>query len=170
MKNFIYILFGLIILTGCETAPCECEEKSNGFVERTGQAIMLGSDASVEVVKNIDNAWRARDYETLKSLVADDAKLHHDDGRVSTGGEEFIAAIESDYNETIAEGNEWDWVMNFAFAVKVSESENEEWNDDGEWVSARFTTASDEVYEELYYIVDGKLSLLGSAKRGLYTE
>ena len=83
MKNFIYILFGLIILTGCETAPCECEEKSNGFVERTGQAIMLGSDASVEVVKNIDNAWRARDYETLKSLVADDAKLHHDDGRVS---------------------------------------------------------------------------------------
>ena len=170
MKNFIYILFGTIILTGCETAPCECEEKSNGFVERTGQAIMLGSDASVEVVKNIDNAWRARDYETLKSLVADDAKLFHDDGRVSTGGDEFVAAIESDYNETIAEGNEWDWVMNFAFAVKVSESENEEWNDDGEWVSARFTTASDEIYEEWYYIVDGKLSWWGSAKRGLYTE
>ena len=70
----------------------------------------------------------------------------------------------------VAEGKEWDWVMNFAFAVKVSESENEEWNDDGEWVSARFTTASDEIYEEWYYIVDGKLSWWGSAKRGLYTE
>ena len=52
-----------------------------------------------------------------------------------------------------------------------SESENEEqWNDDGEWVSARFTTAADEVYEEWYYIVDGKLSWYGSAKRGLYSE
>ena len=61
--------------------------------------------------------------------------------------------------------------MNFGFSVKVSESENEEqWNDDGEWVSARFTTAADEVYEEWYYIVDGKLSWWGSAKRGLYTE
>ena len=91
MKNLIYLLFGLIIITGCETAPCDCEEKSNGFVERTGQAIMLGSDASVEVVKNIDNAWRSRDYETLKSLVADDAKLFHDDGRVSTGGDESVS-------------------------------------------------------------------------------
>ena len=171
MKNYIYLLFGLIILVGCETTPCECEEKSNGFVERSGQTIMLGSDSSVDVVKQIDNAWKSRDYETLKSLVADDAKLYHDDGRVSTGGDEFVAAIESDYTEMVAEGKEWDWVMNFAFAVKVSESDDpEEFNDDGEWVSARFTTASDEIYEEWYYIVDGKLSWWGSAKRGLYTE
>ena len=94
MKNYIYLLFGLIILVGCETTPCESEEKSNGFVERSGQTIMLGSDASVDVVKQIDNAWKSRDYETLKSLVADDAKLYHDDGRVSTGGDEFVAAIE----------------------------------------------------------------------------
>ena len=59
----------------CIRDSCECEEKSNGFVERSGQTIMLGSDASVDVVKQIDNAWKSRDYETLKSLVADDAKL-----------------------------------------------------------------------------------------------
>ena len=172
MKNFIYILSGLFLLTSCmSNVDDNSTEKSNGFVMDTGQTIMLGSDASVEVVKTIDNAWRSRDYETLKSLVADDAKLFHDDGRVSTGGDEFVAAIESDYNEMVAEGKEWDWVMNFAFAVKVSESENEDLgNDDGEWVSARFTTANDEVFEEWYYIIDGKLSWWGSAKRGLYTE
>ena len=93
MKNLIYLFFGLIILAGCENAPCDCEEKSNGFVERTGQAIMLGSDDSVEVVKNIDNAWRSRDYETLKSLVADDAKLFHDDGRESNGTHELVVPI-----------------------------------------------------------------------------
>ena len=175
MKNLIYLFIASLMLYSCvsgnsvtvESVP----EKSNGFVMGTGQTIMLGSDASVEVVKQIDNAWKSRDYETLKSLVADDAKLYHDDGRVSTGGDEFVAAIESDYTELVAEGKEWDWVMNFAFAVKVSESDDpEEFNDDGEWVSARFTTASDEIYEEWYYIIDGKLSWWGSAKRGLYTE
>ena len=173
MKNLLYLFIGSFMLCSCVSGNPDTidsvPEKSNGFVMGTGQTIMLGSDASVEVVKNIDNAWRSRDYETLKSLVADDAKLFHDDGRVSTGGEEFIAAIESDYTEMVAEGKEWDWVMNFAFAVKVSKSDDpEEFNDDGEWVSARFTTASDEIYEEWYYIVDGKLSWWGSAKRGLY--
>ena len=130
MKNLIYLFIGSLMLYSCvsgnsvtvESAP----EKSNGFVMGTGQTIMLGSDASVEVVKQIDNAWKSRDYETLKSLVADDAKLYHDDGRVSTGGDEFVAAIESDYTEMVAEGKEWDWVMNFAFAVKVSESDDPE--------------------------------------------
>ena len=61
--------------------------------------------------------------------------------------------------------------MDFAFSIKVSKSEDpNEWNDDGEWVSARFTTASDEIYEEWYYIVDGKLQWWGSAKRGLYQQ
>lgn len=172
MKNFIYILSGLFLLSSCmSNEDNNSKEKSNGFVMGTGQTIMLGGNESVEIVKKIDAAWLARDYDTMKSYIADDAKLYHDDGRVSNGPEEFIAAIEDDYNETIAEGNEWSWVMNFGFSVKVSESENEEqWNDDGEWVSARFTTAADEVYEEWYYIVDGKLSWYGSAKRGLYSE
>ena len=175
MKNLIYLFIGSLLLSSCVSGNPDTvdsvPEKSNGFVMGTGQTIMLGGNESVEIVKKIDAAWLARDYDTMKSYIADDAKLYHDDGRVSTGPEEFVAAIEDDYNETIAEGNEWSWVMNFGFSVKVSESENEEqWNDDGEWVSARFTTAADEVYEEWYYIVDGKLSWYGSAKRGLYSE
>ena len=130
MKNFIYILSGLFLLSSCmSNEDNNSKEKSNGFVMGTGQTIMLGGNESVEIVKKIDAAWLARDYDTMKSYIADDAKLYHDDGRVSTGPEEFVAAIEDDYNETIAEGNEWSWVMNFGFSVKVSESENEEqWN------------------------------------------
>ena len=54
--------------------------------------------------------------------------------------------------------------------IEYNLNDFKEFNDDGEWVSARFTTASDEIYEEWYYIIDGKLSWWGSAKRGLYTE
>ena len=56
--------------------------------------------------------------------------------------------------------------MDFAFPIKVSKSDDpNEWNDDGEWVNARFTSVSDEIYEEWYYIVDGKLQWWGSAKK-----
>ena len=123
MKNLIYVFVSSLLLSSCMSGNPEnidsVPEKSNGFVMGTGQTIMLGGNESVEIVKKIDAAWLARDYDTMKSYIADDAKLYHDDG---------------------------------------------------EWVSARFTTAADEVYEEWYYIVDGKLSWYGSAKRGLYSE
>ena len=169
MKQIIYTLLALIFISCQNNVPCDCDEPSNGFVQRTGQTISIGGDESVDVVKKIDNAWVNRDYETLKSLVSSDATLYHDDGRVSNGPEEFVKAIEDDYIQNTAEGKEWSWVMDFAFSIKVSKSEDpNEWNDDGEWVSARFTTDSDEIYEEWYYIVDGKLQWWGSAKRGLY--
>ena len=170
MKHITYTLLSLIFFISCQTAvQSDCVEKSNGFVQRTGQTISIGSDESVDVVKKIDNAWINRDYETLKSLISSDATLYHDDGRVSNGPEEFTKAIEDDYIKNTEEGKEWSWVMDFAFSIKVSKSDDpNEWNDDGEWVNARFTSVSDEIYEEWYYIVDGKLQWWGSAKRGLY--
>ena len=50
------------------------------------------------------------------------------------------------------------WLDNrVCFAVKVSKSNNQD-NDDGDYVNARFTSDSDgTVYDEWYYIVDGKL-------------
>ena len=101
MKNLIYLFIGSLLLSSCMSGNPDTvdsvPEKSNGFVLGTGQTIMLGGNESVEIVKKIDAAWLARDYDTMKSYIADDAKLYHDDGRVSTGPEEFVAAIEDDY-------------------------------------------------------------------------
>ena len=67
MKHITYTLLSLVFFfISCQTAvQSDCEEKSNGFVQRTGQTISIGSDESVDVVKKIDNAWINRDYEHL---------------------------------------------------------------------------------------------------------
>ena len=41
MKNFIYLIAGLFLITACQTAPCECEAKGNGFIDGTGQSVNI---------------------------------------------------------------------------------------------------------------------------------
>ena len=84
MKNFMYILMGLFLFTSCETtAPCECENTSNGFIDGTGQSVNIGSESTVDVFKKIDAAWAARDYETMKAHIADDGNYRFYDGTVA---------------------------------------------------------------------------------------
>ena len=50
---------GLFLFTSCETtAPCECENGSNGFIEGTEQSINIGSESTVDVFKKIDAACK----------------------------------------------------------------------------------------------------------------
>ena len=49
MKNIIYALFGILLITSCETnVPCECPNTSNGFVA-PGQSVNIGSESTVDV-------------------------------------------------------------------------------------------------------------------------
>ena len=42
---------GLFLFTSCETtAPCECENGTNGFIEGTEQSINIGSESTVDVL------------------------------------------------------------------------------------------------------------------------
>ena len=168
MKNFI-LLFSLIgLFVSCEeTTKHVCEVQTNGFIDGTGQTVMMGSEATIDVFKKIDAAWAERDYETLKAHIAT-GEFIHDDGTISTNGDEFATKIESSYQESLAKGEEWGWTTNFAFSVKPSASDDPELtNTQGEWVNARFTGNDGTVYEEWYQIADGKLINWSSAKREL---
>ncbi len=45
---------GLFLFTSCETtAPCECENGTNGFIEGTEQSINIGSESTVDVFKKV---------------------------------------------------------------------------------------------------------------------
>jgi hypothetical protein len=111
----------------------------------------------------IDRAWKLRDYEMIKSLVSEDAELSLEDGRVLTGAGAFVDMIEADYQKSVVEeGGEWEWTMNYAFAVKPT---SDKW---GEYVNARFT-GSNGIFEEWYQIKDGKLVSWTQAKRSLAT-
>ena len=151
-------------MTACQTAPCECEKATSGFITGSDQSVMLGSDETIEIFKSIDESWQSRDYETLKSLIADEATLRVEDGTFATNGDEFIAKVESDYQESLANDEEWAWVINYAFTAKPTATEEGAPNERGEWVSAQFTSPRDEVWIEWYQIENGKLINWISAK------
>jgi len=48
----------------------------------------------------LDAAWAKRDYETLKTFIADEASLSFDDGFVATTPQEFIDKIKADAAES----------------------------------------------------------------------
>ncbi len=128
---------------------------------------MMGSQATVEVFKKFDAAWAVRDYETLKAHIGSGSFIH-DDGTITTNGEEFVAKIDNSYQASLETGEDWGWTTNFAYSVKPSASNDpENTNTQGEWVNARFTGADGAVYEEWYQFVEGKLINWSSAKREL---
>ena len=162
----MYILLGLFLFTSCETtAPCECDNGSNGFIEGTEQSINIGSESTVDVFKKIDAAWATRDYETMKAHIADDGNYRFYDGTVVTNGEEFVAKVEQSYQEDLANEVAWEWTTDYAFAVFPSETGNDTWNEKGQWVNASFTGSDGSVVVE-WYQIDGDQLISWSQTKG----
>ena len=99
MKNIIYLFSLCLVLTSCGQ---ECEVESNGFAPMEGQTVMMGSQASVDVVIAMDKVWAERDYDALKSFIADGASLQFYNGTTASNGEEFVAIIEKQYQRAIS--------------------------------------------------------------------
>ena len=158
MKNFI-LLFSIIgLLTSCNNPEKNCESETNGFTTNEGQTIMMGSQSSVDVFKAMDKAWGDRDYDLLKSFIADGSNLRFENGKTATNGDEFVAIIESEYQTSLTEeNNEWGWENTYAFSIKPTNPEGSDFpNNKGEWVSAGFN-GSDGFYMEWYQIENGKI-------------
>ena len=170
MKNFIYVFSLAFILSSCGQADCKCEVESNGFAPMDGQTVMMGSQASVDVVVAMDKAWAARDYDALKSFIADEATLQFEDGQTATNGDEFVAIIDKQYQEGLAEGNSGEWKFRYAFSIKPSKPEGTDYaNNRGEWVNAGFD-GSDGNYNEWYQVEDGKIISWTQTKAEISTD
>ena len=105
-----------------------------------------------------------------KSLINDGGNFTFENGTVVTTAQEFVDFVEQDYQKTIAEGGEWGWNTDYAFAAYVAGSDDPEaWNQAGEWVNAQFTS-SNGVYIEWYHIADGKLQNWYQTKAALPEE
>ena len=75
MKNYIYLIC-LLMLASCVENDKNCVVESNGFAPFEGQTVMMGSQESVDVFKQIDAAWAAEDWDLLATFVADDANFN----------------------------------------------------------------------------------------------
>ena len=151
MKKLIYTMLGLILITSCAAPQCDCENSANGFV-LPGQSVNMGSEATVDVFKKIDAAWMVRDYETMKAHIADEGNYRFEDGTVVTNGESFVAKVEELYQKDLADGVEWEWNTDYAFSVYPSKTDDDNWNEKGQWVNAQFTGSDGSLVIEWYQI------------------
>ena len=144
MKKIKFLLIAFTTFVGCDqntTKVQKMETPTNGFFASSDHTVMMGSNATVDVFKKIDNAWAERDYETLKSYIHEDPWMHFANGDIANSPQEFVDLIEKEYQDFLASNSNWGWKTNFAFAVKQSKSENPEYkNQEGDWVNARFTS------------------------------
>ena len=171
MKNLLLLFSVLGLFVSCNE---ECEVPSNGFIEGTELNVQMGQQNGVDIFKEIDAAWAEFDFEKVKNYVHDDALMKFADGRVATGGEEFVQSIKDWAEEDAALGNEQTWTTDYAFALAVSNDNDDSTNiDQGDWVNAQFTSELKnpkgdvirEVFYEFYHIVDGKIASWSQFKR-----
>jgi hypothetical protein len=154
MKHYfigcLFLFFG-----ACTTSP----EASSGFVNDAEDKFQIGSDQAVELFIAFDTAWANRNYDLMKTLIAEEASFEFEDGKIATGAGEFIDMIKEEISVEEASENGYTWTTEYAFSVDLNPSES------GEWVNAGFTSTLDnpedgvieKVYNEWYYFEKGKL-------------
>ena len=165
MKNFKLIIT-IAILTAfvysCNNSavqrmmeePVE-PERSVGFTNWSDDGaeykFHLGTDAAVQVVRDLDEVWTNQDWEGVRAMLSDTAKFYWRNGNVLSV-DEFMTQISSDSTGSAT------WKFNGAFSVDLDPTRG------GEHVHATFSvsTKTDSIIEkrdliERYYIIDGKV-------------
>jgi hypothetical protein len=160
MKNLLMIAATLLLFS-CNSGVTETkddesipEDRAIGFNTTLPEMkFHLGTERAIQVVKEFDKKWAARDYEAVKGFFADTALCYFPDGTVTHSPEEFVAYISRD--DDVADVS---WTFDYAFSVDLDPTSG------GEHVQAGFTGTSvkdgvetKKVYHESYYIVDGKI-------------
>ena len=161
MKNVIFVL-SIVLFISCGTeeakeavaeAEAPAEERSIGFITTyPDDKLYLGTEAAIQLVKDLDQAWSNRDYDAMRPFLADTAKFSFADGRSATSADEFLKIIEAD-----DDGSE-SWTFDIAYSIDLNPEIG------GEHVQAGFTGTSIKesdttktYYHESYYIVEGKV-------------
>ena len=114
------------------------------------------------------------DYEKIKTFISDEAYLSFEDGFVATTPQQFVDKIKTEVAKKQAEGNNYEWTTNYAFALsQTDDGDDKTTGDVGDWVNAQFTSKTtnpdseidSEVYYEYYHIIEGKVTQWNQFKK-----
>lgn len=169
----ILALLCTITFTSCNQTP-PCEVSTNGFLTGADYKVKMGSSEAVEVFKQLDAAWAKLDYDAMRTFIAEEASFSFADGFVATGPQEFVDKIKAQVAKSLAEGNNYEWTTDYAFALALTDDGDDATSmDSGDWVNAQFTSKNtspdseidSEVIYEYYHIVDGKVTSWSQFKK-----
>ena len=161
MKISILCIF-LMIIIGCESP-----QKSNGFARGSEDSWKIGSQAGVDLVTELDNAWSSNDYEKMKMFFDDSATFMFAEGAKFNSVDDFIGHVKKQLGD-----QEANWTYDWAVAVDLSPDKG------GEWVNVAFTTDVSDTkedtskihYNEWYYISDGKIRFWRQSRQIILDE
>ena len=174
MKN-LKILFGVLILAlisySCNNSAVqrmmeEEPERAVGMSAWEGVEDLkwhVGTQDAVDVAKNMNSAWRSRDYETMRTYLSDTAQLTATNGYTFTNVNEFIESRKRNDSAMNARGATFDWSTTNIFSVDLDPSTG------GEHVHADYycmytLDGQEDNFRVLnrYYIIDGKIVVWNS--------
>lgn len=157
MKNLLFLGLTVLVIS-CTPKESDSssyvQERTIGFNTLLPELKWhLGTDEAIQVVKDLDVAWAAKDYDAMRNFFADTAVCYFPDGKIAKSGDEFIETIKSE-----DDGSEVSWTFDYAYSVDLDPLRG------GEHVQAGFTGTSvkdgvetKKYYHEWYYVVEGKI-------------
>ena len=106
----------------------------------------------------------------IKTFITNEASLSFHDGLVAKTPQEFVEKIKSEVTKSKAEGNNYEWTIDYAFSIAVTDDNSDYTTvDTGDLVNAQFTSKfnslDSEVFYEYYHIVDKKVTQRNSLKK-----
>lgn len=163
----VFFFISVLAFVAC-TAP-ESAENIVVVKERVGYAgdggkVGIGSQASVDLIVGLDEAWQKYDTAAMSQFLSESAKFNFDDGNSVEGAESFLKIV----TQQSSKDTSYTWNMFYAFAVN---SETDTLG--GDWVNAGFNVdgtyegevVEKDTYNEWYYVLDGKVTNWSSHKR-----
>ena len=178
MKNFKLII-AIIILSAisysCNNSAVqrmsekinpEEPERAVGMSDWAGVEDMkwhIGTQDAVDVAKNMDSAWRAKDYETMRTFISDTATITTTNGFTFDSPDEFIESRKRQDSVITSNGATFDWKFTNLFSVDLDPTTGGEhvhvdyygmYTKDGKEDNFRVMNR--------YYVIDGKIVVWNS--------
>ena len=178
MKNFKLII-AIIILSAisysCNNSAVqrmsekinpEEPERAVGMSDWAGVEDMkwhIGTQDAVDVAKNMDSAWRAKDYETMRTFISDTATITATNGFTFDSPDEFIESRKRRDSVITSNGATFDWKFTNLFSVDLDPTTG------GEHVHADYygmytKDGKEDNFRVMnrYYVIDGKIVVWNS--------
>ena len=178
MKNFKLIITVLILATvsySCNNSAVqrmsekinpEEPERAVGMSDWAGVEDMkwhIGTQDAVDVAKNMDSAWKAKDYETMRTFISDTATITATNGFTFDSPDEFIESRKRRDSVITSNGATFDWKFTNLFSVDLDPTTGGEhvhvdyygmYTKDGKEDNFRVMNR--------YYVIDGKIVVWNS--------
>jgi len=79
----------------------------------------IGTQDAVDVAKNMDSAWKASDWETMRTYISDTAKITASNGYTFASPDDFIESRKRQDSSITSNGATFDWKFTNLFSVDL---------------------------------------------------